>query len=103
VTFLPIAADGSRYRVALPVSVYDAPDPLSPGRFQWSYSGEHLLEISGIGSAAPRLDFHGVLRTATAGGNPGYSPFVRGILHDDSVFVVDGAKIFSSLWGNVTE
>ena len=104
-TFLPVASDPGRYRLALPINVFDTPNPGDPSRFLWSYSGWHLLEVTGIGSDAAHLDFHGVIKTAVAG-NASYPPYVtpnRSVMHDDSVFVIHGDSIASSLWRSVGE
>jgi hypothetical protein len=102
-TLLPLA-DPSRYRIALPIDVFDTPNPARPERPLWSYSGSHLLEIQGIGSATPQLTFKGVMKTAEPGNGGPLPPFVvpnRAVLHDDSVFVISGERLIGTLWDTV--
>lgn len=95
-------ADG-RVRIGLPVDVFGT--PRMPGLWDWSYSGSHLLEIDGLGGTTPQLTFKGVIKTAEPGGAPfPFPPYTvprRAVMHDDAVFVVDGASITGTLWNNV--
>ena len=91
----------SRYRLALPIQVYDTPRATDPNQFGWTYSGLHVFEISGDLSGVPQLHFQGVIRTQTASEetpNPFYRVPNRGILHGDSVFAVYGEQVHSSRW-----
>ncbi|HKE94152.1 MAG TPA: beta-propeller domain-containing protein [Povalibacter sp.] len=86
-------------RFALPISVFETPYPGAADQFKWTYSGAHLLEVTA--DAAPQLRFHGVIKTAEADGTVPYAPYVtpqRSVLHDDSVFVVDGDRVLSAKW-----
>ena len=86
-----------RVRIGLPIDVFDTPRPGAPELFEWTYSGSHLLEINGLGSSAPQLSFKGVIKTAEPGGAPfpfpAYTVPRRVVMHDDAVFVVDGASL----------
>jgi hypothetical protein len=90
---LPGSAD-ARYRVALPIHVAET---------NWKYTGVHLFELAA--GATPQLHFQGVIKTD----EPGSSTFPtvggpnRGVLHDESVFAVHGARIVSSLWQDVPQ
>jgi hypothetical protein len=95
-------ADG-RVRIGLPVDVFGT--PRMPDLWDWSYSGSHLLEIDGLGGTTPQLTFKGVIKTAEPGGAPfPFPPYTvprRAVMHDDAVFVVDGASLTGTLWNNV--
>jgi uncharacterized secreted protein with C-terminal beta-propeller domain len=91
--------EGGGARVALPIDVFDTPHPTEPQRYRWSYSGQHLLEISG---QAPELKFHGVVKTNEPDGGsswPGSVTPNRSVIHDHSVFIVYGDSLIGSLWG----
>ncbi len=96
-------ADG-RVRIGLPIDVFDTPRA-EPGSFGWSYSGSHLLEIDGFASNTPQLTFKGVIKTEEPGGAsfplPAYTVPRRAVMHDDAVFVVDGASLTGTLWNDV--
>ena len=92
-------------RIGLPIDVFDTPRP-EPGLFDWTYSGSHLLEINGLGTSAPQLSFKGVIKTAEPGGVPfpfpAYTVPRRAVMHDDAVFVVDGASLTGTMWDGIT-
>jgi hypothetical protein len=103
-TLLPMKDDASRYRLALPINVYDKPDPNDADRLLWSYSALHLFEISDIGGS-PQLNFRGVLQTAEPG-STSYPPTElpnRSVLHDDSVFAIRGERILGKSWADLAE
>jgi len=92
-TFLDMP--NNRYRLALPVRVYDTSN-------HWAYSGLHLFEVA---ADTPALHFQGVIKTAEPGGtmtNPPYGAPERGVLHGESAYAIQGERIRASLWGNVT-
>ena len=98
------AAD--RVRIALPIDVFARPRQDIPGVFDWTYSGSHVFEIQGLDGGAPQLDFKGVIQTAQSDGTDPFPvpPHVmpkRAVMHDDSVFVVDGAKFIGSAWDDI--
>jgi hypothetical protein len=96
-----------RLRFALPIDVFATPRLDMPELFAWSYSGSHLLEIDGIGSSTPQLTLKGVIKTAEPGAEPfAAPPYVvprRTVMHDDAVFVVDGATLIGRQWDGVTQ
>ncbi|HKU12936.1 MAG TPA: beta-propeller domain-containing protein [Steroidobacteraceae bacterium] len=104
-TLLPQPKAGSVH-ISLPIDVFATPRSGAPEVFDWSYSGAHLLEIDGLGGSAPQLSFHGVIKTAEPGGAPFPSPPYtvprRAVMHDDAVFVVDGATLIGTKWDGVT-
>jgi len=96
-TLLPLEHAGS-YRLALPINVFDTP---INSTYRWQYSGVHLLQIDGLGTTAPQLRLAGVIKTAEPSSTTAYPPFSipnRTVLHDDSVFVVNGNRLIGSLW-----
>lgn len=96
-TLLPIDATNG-YRIALPINVFDT---AYDNGYKWTYSGIHLLEIDDVTSATPRLSLVGVIKTdepASAKPYPGYAVPNRAVLHDESVFVVNGDTLTGSLW-----
>jgi len=100
-TFLPMPAPDAGLRLALPISVADTPDPTQAGQFTWTYSGLHLLEVTGLESGAPQLHFQGVIKTDAASDGANAAPYAwpnRTTLHADSVFGVSGDRLFSSRW-----
>jgi hypothetical protein len=102
-TFLAMSGNEPLFRIAVPIRVFDV-DPLDATRTKWSYSGLHLLEIGPGPADAFELRFQGVIKTEEASParpNPGYVVPERGVLHGESVFVVHGDQILSSLWQNV--
>ncbi len=102
-TFLTVPGASPRYRLALPIEVADTPDPTDPSRFHWTYAGLHVFEVADIETGTPQLRFQGVIKTAQRG-NQSPSVFyssTRGVLHDDSVFAVQGDRVLSSLWQNL--
>jgi hypothetical protein len=79
----------------------DTPHPTQAGQFTWTYSGLHLLEVTGLESGAPQLHFQGVIKTDEPVGIATSAPYVwpnRVALHGDGVFAVSGDRFFSSLW-----
>ncbi len=98
-------ADSGAVRIALPVDVFATPPQDSSTLFGWTYSGSHLLEVEGLGGSAPQLNFKGVIKTAEPGGAPNPFPAFtvprRAVMHDDAVFVVDGATVTGTLWDGV--
>jgi hypothetical protein len=92
-TFLENPSDPSVLRLALPIDVFGS-------NATWSYSSLSLLEVHGVGGESPQLSFQGAMRTAEAGGVPGFRP-IRGVLHGESVFAVSGDRVVSNLWENV--
>lgn len=98
------AAD--RVRVALPIDVFATPRQDIPNAFDWDYSGSHFLEIRGLNGGTPQLEFKGVIKTAESDGTnsfpaPFYAVPKRTVLHDDAVFVVNGATVRGSLWNDL--
>jgi hypothetical protein len=82
-----------RYRVGVPMSIYDG---------SWKYSGVHLFEVAA--GATPQLHFQGVLKTEQLGPTVFPTPEPsRGILHGESVFAVQGLTTVSSLWQDVPQ
>jgi hypothetical protein len=101
--FLALPGTEPRFRIALPIRVFDV-DPLNPSQTKWAYSGLHLLEIGPGPADAPELRFKGVIKTEEASdATPNWTYVVpdRGVLHGESVFVVHGDRILSSLWESV--
>ncbi len=95
-----------RVRIALPIDVFARTGNDVPKALGWIYSGSHLFEVHGLEDGVPQLDFKGVIKTAESdGSNPlAFPPRVtpqRAVMHDDAVFVVDGAKFIGSLWGSI--
>jgi hypothetical protein len=100
-TFMSLPAPDARLRMGLPISVYDTPHPNQTGAFNWTYSGMHMLEVTGIESGAPQLHFQGVIKTDEPSGGNQYATFAtpsRVVLHGESVFAVSGDRFLSSLW-----
>jgi hypothetical protein len=100
-TFLTTPGIDARYRLALPIHVYDTAHPTETGRFNWTYSGLHVLEVSAGAADVPELHFRGAIRTEVfdpARPGPAYVTPERGVLHGDSVFSIHGEQIRSSLW-----
>ena len=98
------AAD--RVRVALPIDVFATPRQDISNAFDWNYSGSHLFEIQGLNGGTPQLEFKGVIKTAESDGTDPFPvpPYVvprRTVLHDDAVFVVNGATFRGSLWNHL--
>lgn len=102
-TFMSMPGTAARHRLALPIDVFDTADPIDANRFLWTYSGLHLLEISGLETAAPQLRFQGVIRTDEPSTVPYPTRVVpdRSVMHDDAVFAIHGESILSSLWQSV--
>jgi beta propeller domain-containing protein len=101
------ARSADRVRVALPIDVFATPRQDIPNAFDWNYSGSHLFEIQGLNGGTPQLEFKGVIKTAESDGTaPFPAPFFaipkRTVLHDDAVFVVNGATFRGSLWNDLT-
>jgi len=100
VSFLPNG--DNQLRVALPIVVYDTPNPdTSYDYFDWTFSGLQLLEINGLNDETVHLDLAGNLITEHRDGQLsfiGSGGDGRSILHDESVFFVYGNKIWSSFW-----
>lgn len=100
------AAD--RVRIALPIDVFAKPRQDIANAFDWVYSGSHLFEIQGLSGGTPQLEFKGVIKTAESSGTEPFPapPYVvpkRTVLHDDAVFVVNGATFIGSLWNNLVQ
>jgi hypothetical protein len=96
-TLLPIEATKG-YRIALPINVFDTPHDTG---YRWTYSGIHLLEIDDVTGATPHLSLAGVIRTdepASSKPYPGYAVPNRAVLHEQSVFVVNGDTLIGSVW-----
>ena len=91
-------ADG-RHRIALPGTVFAAANiQIFPEPPRSSYSGLHLLEVTN--DASPRLNLKGIIKTDERDGTNGVatSSFgMRGVLHEDSVFVVQAGQIVGKL------
>lgn len=99
-TLLPMEQSNS-YRIALPINVFDTP---AGSLYHWQYSGTHLLQIDGIGSDSPQLSFAGVIKTDEPDSSHNYPRMDvpnRSVLHDDSVFVVNGNALIGSLWNQL--
>lgn len=95
-----------RVRFALPIDVFATARQDPAGVFDWTYSGAHMFEISGLGGGTPQLDFKGVIKTAESDGSnpfpaPPYTIPRRAVMHDDAVFVIDGERFLGSLWESV--
>ncbi len=95
-----------RVRFALPIDVFATARQDIAGAFDWTYSGSHLFEISGLGGGTPQLEFKGVIKTAQSDGSnpfptPPYTVPRRAVMHDDAVFVIDGERFLGSLWSGV--
>jgi hypothetical protein len=100
------AAD--RVRIALPIDVFAKPRQDIANAFDWVYSGSHLFEIQGLNGGTPQLEFKGVIKTAESNGTdpfpaPPYFVPKRTVMHDDAVFVVNGATFIGSLWNNLAQ
>jgi hypothetical protein len=100
-TFLDRPAPDASLRLALPIDVYDTPTE-SPSAFDWSYSGFHVMEVSGTESAAPQVRFHGLIKTAdhVSSTHPPHAFPERGVLHEDAVFAVDGEQFLARRWSD---
>jgi hypothetical protein len=95
-----------RVRFALPIDVFATARQDIAGAFDWTYSGSHLFEISGLNGGTPQLEFKGVIKTAESDGSnpfptPPYTVPRRAVMHDDAVFVIDGERFIGSLWSGV--
>lgn len=104
-TLFARAAD--RVRFALPIDVFATARQDIPNVFDWTYSGSHLFEIQGLNGGAPLLEFKGVIKTAESNGTQQFPapPYVvpkRTVMHDDAVFVVNGATFIGKLWSGIT-
>ena len=93
-------------RFALPIDVFATARQDIAGAFDWTYSGSHLFEISGLNGGTPQLEFKGVIETAESDGSnpfptPPYTVPRRAVMHDDAVFVIDGERFLGSLWSGV--
>ncbi|WP_129646348.1 beta-propeller domain-containing protein [Peristeroidobacter agariperforans] len=100
-TLLPVEQTNG-YRMALPINVFDTPS--YDGRFSWTYSAVHLLEIDDVGGATPHLRLAGVIKTAGPDSSNPYPQYWvpnRTVLHDESVFVVNGDSLMGRLWSQV--
>ena len=97
--------DATGVRIALPIDVFATPSQDGSNLFGWTYSGSHVLEVDGLGGSAPQLNFKGAIKTAEPGGAPfPFPPYTvprRAVMHDDAVFVVDGATVTGTLWDDV--
>lgn len=97
--FLEKTGADASLRLALPIDVYDTPVD-DAALYGWTYSGLHVLEVSGIEGATPQLKLQGVIKTAERG-NSTSSPYVyprRAVLHDDAVFGVNGEQVLARRW-----
>jgi uncharacterized secreted protein with C-terminal beta-propeller domain len=86
----------ARLRVGVPITVYDGA--------RWTYSGQHLFELSGLDTTTPALHFQGVIKTAESQSQTDSPPFVRPnrvVLDGNGVFVMAGEQLISSLWQNI--
>jgi hypothetical protein len=95
-----------RVRFALPIDVFATARQDTAGVFDWTYSGSHLFEITGLNGGTPQLDFKGVIKTAEADGSnpfpaPPYTIPRRAVMHDEAVFVIDGERFLGELWSGV--
>ena len=105
-TFLTLPGTNARHRLALPIHVFDTAHPTEPGRFNWTYSGLHVLEVAASETGAPQLHFQGVIKTeerSDATPSPSFAVPNRAVLHGDSVFAIQGDRILSSLWENLPD
>jgi hypothetical protein len=93
-TILAMPGTEPRYRVGVPIHVYDG---------GWKYSALHLFEVAA--GATPQLHFQGVLKTEHVGPAvlPSFGGPNRGILHGESVFAIQGLTTVSSLWQDVPQ
>ncbi|HTK99967.1 MAG TPA: beta-propeller domain-containing protein, partial [Pseudomonadales bacterium] len=97
-----------RVRIALPIDVFAKPRQGIANAFDWVYSGSHLFEVQGLNGGTPQLEFQGVIKTAESNGTelfpaPPYVVPKRTVMHDDAVFVVNGANFSGSLWNNLAQ
>jgi hypothetical protein len=95
-----------RVRFALPIDVFATARQDIAGTFDWTYSGSHLFEVSGLDGGSPQLEFKGVIKTAESDGSNPFPapPYViprRAVMHDEAVFVIDGERFLGSSWGDV--
>jgi hypothetical protein len=95
-----------RVRFALPIDVFATARQDIAGTFDWTYSGSHLFEVSGLDGGSPQLEFKGVIKTAESDGSNPFPapPHViprRAVMHDEAVFVIDGERFLGSSWGDV--
>lgn len=95
-----------RVRVGLPIDVFATPRQDIAGTFDWTYSGSHLFEITGLSGGTPQLEFKGVIKTAESDGTnpfpvPPHTVPRRAVMHDDAVFVIDGERFLGELWSGV--
>jgi hypothetical protein len=103
-SFLAKTTPGSGLRLAIPVQVHDTPRANDATRFDWTYTGLHLLEVTGVETEAPQLRFQGVIKTdqpTPSMPSPRYATPERGVLHDDAVFAIHGDRFLSGLWQNL--
>ncbi len=101
------APASDRVRFGLPIDVFATPRQDNAGAFDWTYSGSHLFEITGLDGGTPQLEFKGVIKTAESDGSnpfpvPPYTVPRRAVMHDDAVFVVDGERFLGELWSGVS-
>jgi hypothetical protein len=99
------SADGTSYRVALPIEsgVLPVEPNGGPGSTNPSsqYSAMHLFEIDGLGTGQPHLEFVGAIQPLSLDPRlPQPMGPSRAVLHDGSVFVVNGAVIRGRLWSD---
>jgi hypothetical protein len=100
------SSSNDRTRFALPIDVFATARQDIAGMFDWTCSGSHLFEITGLNGGTPQLELKGVIETARSDGSnpfpvpPSVTPR-RAVMHHDAVFVVDGARFLGSLWDSV--
>ncbi|HET9447708.1 MAG TPA: beta-propeller domain-containing protein, partial [Steroidobacteraceae bacterium] len=95
-----------RVRFGLPIDVFATARQDLSGVFDWTYSGSHLFEITGLNGGTPQLTFKGVIKTAESDGSnpfpvPPYTVPRRSVMHDDAVFVIDGERFLGEMWESV--
>lgn len=93
ITLMPIPGPNERLRVGLPITVYDDTG--------WTYSGQHLFELSGLDSTTPQLHFQGVIKTAESQSPTDSPPYLRPdrvVLDGAGVFVLAGDRLLSQRW-----
>jgi len=100
---LSVLSVDKRHRIALPIDIYATPHPTQAGRFVWTYSGVHLLEVDAT-TAVPTLRYQGAIKTEESSDPSNYPRFAfprRNVIHGESVFGVHGDSFIASRWNTV--
>ena len=89
-TFLTLPDVAQRYRMAVPINVFDATQTPT-----LNYPGLHLFEVTGIEAGNAELRFQGAIRASGRAVD-------RSVMHGDSVFYAHGDQVIGRRWSTVT-